>query len=185
MVIWDGTNLSHLAFPPSNTTGQRGGMLPLLHQCPFLPWSQGQFPWNGISSCLLPHLSPSPSSEEAVGSACLDGRALGEKVRVLGGGQPSNSLSSPQRPPFSINLFREEQLLALADYVVNTYFRHFKLYKYVFTPQVRRPPFISPFHPLQMSSSQPPSFLFTGAAGSVFDLHGATATHALARGGEG
>ncbi|XP_059934038.1 cilia- and flagella-associated protein 119 [Mesoplodon densirostris] len=42
-----------------------------------------------------------------------------------------------RRPPFSINLFKEEQLLALADYVVNTYFRHFKLYKYVFTPQVR------------------------------------------------
>ncbi|XP_059979381.1 cilia- and flagella-associated protein 119 isoform X2 [Lagenorhynchus albirostris] len=41
-----------------------------------------------------------------------------------------------RRPPFSINLFTEEQLLALADYVVNTYFRHFKLYKYVFTPQV-------------------------------------------------
>ncbi|XP_028339306.1 cilia- and flagella-associated protein 119 isoform X4 [Physeter macrocephalus] len=42
-----------------------------------------------------------------------------------------------RRPPFSINLFKEEQLLTLADYVVNTYFRHFKLYKYVFTPQVR------------------------------------------------
>ncbi|KAM8779249.1 cilia- and flagella-associated protein 119 isoform 2-T2 [Rhynchonycteris naso] len=42
-----------------------------------------------------------------------------------------------RRPPFSINLFEEEQLMALADYVVNTYFRHFKLYKYVFTPQVR------------------------------------------------
>ncbi|KAF6123472.1 coiled-coil domain containing 189 [Phyllostomus discolor] len=42
-----------------------------------------------------------------------------------------------RRPPFSINLFKEEQLLALADYVVNTYFRHFKLYKYAFTPQVR------------------------------------------------
>ncbi|XP_060029071.1 cilia- and flagella-associated protein 119 isoform X4 [Erinaceus europaeus] len=42
-----------------------------------------------------------------------------------------------RRPPFSINLFKEEQLLALADYVVNTYFRHFKLYKYVFTPQVQ------------------------------------------------
>lgn len=41
------------------------------------------------------------------------------------------------RPPFSIDLFKEEQLLALEDYVVNTYFRHFKLYKYVFTPQVR------------------------------------------------
>ncbi|XP_032099133.1 coiled-coil domain-containing protein 189 isoform X3 [Sapajus apella] len=42
-----------------------------------------------------------------------------------------------RRPPFSIDLFKEEQLLALEDYVVNTYFRHFKLYKYVFTSQVR------------------------------------------------
>ncbi|KAM6156247.1 cilia- and flagella-associated protein 119 [Rhynchocyon petersi] len=42
-----------------------------------------------------------------------------------------------RRPPFSIDLFNEEQLLVLLDYVVNTYFRHFKLYKYVFTPQVR------------------------------------------------
>ncbi|XP_062955996.1 cilia- and flagella-associated protein 119 [Cynocephalus volans] len=42
-----------------------------------------------------------------------------------------------RRPPFSIDLFKEEQLLAMADYVVNTYFRHFKLYKYVFTPQVQ------------------------------------------------
>ncbi|KAI4559639.1 hypothetical protein MJG53_018165 [Ovis ammon polii x Ovis aries] len=67
----------------------------------------------------------------------LDRQALGEKVMVSGGGQSSNSQSSPQRPPFSIDLFKEEQLLALADYVVNTYFRHFKLYKYVFTPQVR------------------------------------------------
>nr|XP_019572794.1 PREDICTED: coiled-coil domain-containing protein 189 isoform X3 [Rhinolophus sinicus] len=53
------------------------------------------------------------------------------------GAKSSNSPSLPQRPPFSIDLFKEEQLLALADYVVNTYFRHFKLYKYVFTPQVR------------------------------------------------
>ncbi|KAM9210868.1 cilia- and flagella-associated protein 119 isoform 2-T2 [Dugong dugon] len=42
-----------------------------------------------------------------------------------------------KRPPFSIDLFNEQQLLALSDYVINTYFRHFKLYKYVFTPQVR------------------------------------------------
>ncbi|KAL4835836.1 hypothetical protein H8958_006301 [Nasalis larvatus] len=42
-----------------------------------------------------------------------------------------------RRPPFSIDLFKEKQLLALEEYVVNTYFRHFKLYKYVFTPQVR------------------------------------------------
>uniref|UniRef100_A0A2K5S1G1 Cilia and flagella associated protein 119 n=1 Tax=Cebus imitator TaxID=2715852 RepID=A0A2K5S1G1_CEBIM len=56
-------------------------------------------------------------------------------LKIPAGG--SNSQSPPQRPPFSIDLFKEEQLLALEDYVVNTYFRHFKLYKYVFTSQVR------------------------------------------------
>ncbi|XP_059270874.1 cilia- and flagella-associated protein 119 isoform X2 [Mustela nigripes] len=70
-------------------------------------------------------------------SLLLHSWAPGEKVRVPGRGQSAHSQPPPQRPPFSINLFREEQLLALADYVVNTYFRHFKLYKYVFTPQVR------------------------------------------------
>ncbi|XP_038260125.1 coiled-coil domain-containing protein 189 isoform X4 [Dermochelys coriacea] len=42
-----------------------------------------------------------------------------------------------QRPPFSIDLFTQEQLALISDYVVNTYFRHFKLYKYAFTPQIR------------------------------------------------
>ncbi|XP_032619078.1 cilia- and flagella-associated protein 119 isoform X2 [Chelonoidis abingdonii] len=42
-----------------------------------------------------------------------------------------------RRPPFSIDLFSQEQLALMSDYVVNTYFRHFKLYKYAFTPQVR------------------------------------------------
>lgn len=184
--------MSHLAFPPSNPLGQRGGMLPLLHQCPFSPWSQGQFPWNGIFS--LPQIRSSPVSCPHTHHPHLALKAEGAlpAPRWLGTwrkgqgswkGQSSNSQSSPQRPPFSINLFREEQLLALADYVVNTYFRHFKLYKYVFTPQVRRPPFISPFRSVQMSSSQLlSSSLFPGAAGSIFDLRGATATQALARG---
>ncbi|CAM2115290.1 unnamed protein product [Caretta caretta] len=42
-----------------------------------------------------------------------------------------------RRPPFSIDLFSQEQLALISDYVVNTYFRHFKLYKYAFTPQIR------------------------------------------------
>nr|XP_051690961.1 cilia- and flagella-associated protein 119 isoform X2 [Oryctolagus cuniculus]XP_051690962.1 cilia- and flagella-associated protein 119 isoform X2 [Oryctolagus cuniculus]XP_051690963.1 cilia- and flagella-associated protein 119 isoform X2 [Oryctolagus cuniculus] len=63
-----------------------------------------------------------------------------------------------RRPPFSIDLFKEEQLLAVADYVVNTYFRHFKLYKYAFTPQVpamgcAKPP-CSPQPGLTASSSR-------------------------------
>lgn len=43
--------------------------------------------------------------------------------------------------------------------MVNTYFRHFKLYKYVFTPQVRRPPFTAPSlgTEVRLSASPPPS----------------------------
>ncbi|XP_066485075.1 cilia- and flagella-associated protein 119 isoform X2 [Tiliqua scincoides] len=43
---------------------------------------------------------------------------------------------SIRRPPFSIDLFNQDQLVHITDYMINTYFRHFKLYKYVFTPQV-------------------------------------------------
>lgn len=42
----------------------------------------------------------------------------------------------PQRPPFSIDLFSPWQAAAVEDYVQNTYFHHFKLYKFAFTPQV-------------------------------------------------
>ncbi|XP_063791562.1 cilia- and flagella-associated protein 119 isoform X2 [Pseudophryne corroboree] len=41
------------------------------------------------------------------------------------------------RPPFSISLFTLPQALRISDYFLNTYFRQFKLYKYVFTPQVK------------------------------------------------
>ena len=42
-----------------------------------------------------------------------------------------------QRPPYSIDLFNPEQVRDITAYVVNTYFRHFKMYKYAFTPLVR------------------------------------------------
>ncbi|XP_022086401.1 coiled-coil domain-containing protein 189-like [Acanthaster planci] len=42
-----------------------------------------------------------------------------------------------KRPPWSINLFSPDQVHQITDYVLNTYFRHYKLYKYVFTPMVR------------------------------------------------
>ncbi|XP_068100225.1 cilia- and flagella-associated protein 119 [Hyperolius riggenbachi] len=40
------------------------------------------------------------------------------------------------RPPFSVALFTQQQVLHISEYILNTYFRHFKLYKYVFTPQL-------------------------------------------------
>ncbi|XP_006000927.1 coiled-coil domain-containing protein 189 isoform X2 [Latimeria chalumnae] len=45
---------------------------------------------------------------------------------------------SVRRPPFSIDLFNMDQVTLITDYIVNTYFRHFKLYKYIFTPQVKK-----------------------------------------------
>ncbi|XP_039620993.1 coiled-coil domain-containing protein 189 isoform X2 [Polypterus senegalus] len=44
---------------------------------------------------------------------------------------------SVRRPPFSVDLFDMHQVRLVSEYVVNTYFRHFKLYKYAFTAQVR------------------------------------------------
>ncbi|XP_033108501.1 coiled-coil domain-containing protein 189-like [Anneissia japonica] len=42
-----------------------------------------------------------------------------------------------KRPPWSINIFSPEQVRLVTDYVLGTYFKHYKLYKYVFTPLVR------------------------------------------------
>ncbi|PIK51643.1 putative coiled-coil domain-containing protein [Apostichopus japonicus] len=42
-----------------------------------------------------------------------------------------------KRPPWSIHLFSPEQVGMITEYVVNTYFRHYKLYKYAFTPVVK------------------------------------------------
>jgi hypothetical protein len=64
---------------------------------------------------------------------------------------------SVPRPPWSIAVFSANDLKVVTDYVVNTFFRHFKLYQYVYVPhrQLRlrtKPhrtlPLIPPAHPL-------------------------------------
>eukprot|EP01112_Ceratiomyxa_fruticulosa_P004932 TRINITY_DN1549_c0_g1_i1.p1 TRINITY_DN1549_c0_g1~~TRINITY_DN1549_c0_g1_i1.p1 ORF type:complete len:387 (-),score=83.67 TRINITY_DN1549_c0_g1_i1:125-1180(-) len=40
---------------------------------------------------------------------------------------------SIQRPPYSVQIFSLEDVKSITDYVTHTYFRHFKLYRYVFT----------------------------------------------------
>uniref|UniRef100_A0A3P8W464 Cilia and flagella associated protein 119 n=1 Tax=Cynoglossus semilaevis TaxID=244447 RepID=A0A3P8W464_CYNSE len=44
---------------------------------------------------------------------------------------------SVRRPPFSINIFSYQEADNIVQYVNSTYMRHYKLYKYIFTPQVR------------------------------------------------
>ncbi|XP_076616834.1 cilia- and flagella-associated protein 119 [Chaetodon auriga] len=44
---------------------------------------------------------------------------------------------SVRRPPFSINLFSSDEVTCILNYIYNSYVRHYKLYKYIFTPQVK------------------------------------------------
>lgn len=46
-------------------------------------------------------------------------------------------LYSVNRPPFSLKLFEPNQIKICLEYFFNTYFRHFKLYKLVFTPTIK------------------------------------------------
>lgn len=43
---------------------------------------------------------------------------------------------SAKRPPFCVHIFQVHEIKAITDYVLKTYFRHFKLYKYAFTPKI-------------------------------------------------
>ena len=42
-----------------------------------------------------------------------------------------------QRPPFSKNLYSLSEVKDITDYVLSTYFKHFKMYKFAFTERVQ------------------------------------------------
>ncbi|XP_040924569.1 coiled-coil domain-containing protein 189 isoform X2 [Betta splendens] len=44
---------------------------------------------------------------------------------------------SVRRPPFSINLFSFEEANCIFKHIYDSYMQHLKLYKYIFTPQVK------------------------------------------------
>ncbi|XP_028263745.1 cilia- and flagella-associated protein 119 [Parambassis ranga] len=44
---------------------------------------------------------------------------------------------SVRRPPFSVNLFGFEEANCILKYILSSYLRHYKLYKYIFTTQVK------------------------------------------------
>jgi hypothetical protein len=44
---------------------------------------------------------------------------------------------SVRRPPFSICVFNPNEVKKINEYVLSTYFKHYKLYKYAFTSKVR------------------------------------------------
>ncbi|KAG9460851.1 hypothetical protein GDO78_019142, partial [Eleutherodactylus coqui] len=65
------------------------------------------------------------------------GSALGNVTECYRHCQQSLLCHAVSRPPFSIHLFSPQELLHIRDYILNTYFRHFKLYKCVFSSQLR------------------------------------------------
>ncbi|XP_062516843.1 cilia- and flagella-associated protein 119-like [Corticium candelabrum] len=44
---------------------------------------------------------------------------------------------SVKRPPYSIGIFAMAEVEKIRDYVLKSYFKHFRMYKYAFTPKVR------------------------------------------------
>lgn len=44
---------------------------------------------------------------------------------------------SVKRPPYSIDIFKPDEVRMVVQFVLDTYFRHFKMYKFVFTAMVR------------------------------------------------
>ena len=46
-------------------------------------------------------------------------------------------LHSVNRPPWSLKIFDTAELTIVSQYVQDTYFRHFKMYKYAFTPKIK------------------------------------------------
>jgi len=45
--------------------------------------------------------------------------------------------SSIHRPPYSLGIFTFAEMKEMSEYVLNTYFRHYKLYQYAYTDLVR------------------------------------------------
>eukprot|EP00879_Flechtneria_rotunda_P014718 GHRR01015379.1.p1 GENE.GHRR01015379.1~~GHRR01015379.1.p1 ORF type:complete len:276 (+),score=103.63 GHRR01015379.1:522-1349(+) len=64
---------------------------------------------------------------------------------------------SIQRPPFSVGVFSQDQMRSILDWMLDTYFRHYKLYQYAFTNRVTMS--ISTYHPsslVQLVPKLPP-----------------------------
>ena len=62
---------------------------------------------------------------------------------------------SANRPPYSIGVFTTDQVKLITDYILNTYFKHFKFYKYVYTKRVQLD--ITIKYPGILETPQPPT----------------------------
>jgi len=77
-----------------------------------------------------------------------------------------------RRPPFSIEIFTPHEAKLAEDYMTDSYFRHFYLYKYVFTPRVVMDlNFVYPNQP-ELEEETMPDEALSGATPSSGDAAG-------------
>ncbi len=63
-------------------------------------------------------------------------------------------MHSVQRPPYSIGLFTLAEMKAILAWILDTYYRHYKLYMYAFTDRVLMS--LTQAHPLDIVEAAPP-----------------------------
>ncbi len=69
---------------------------------------------------------------------------------------------SVNRPPFSVGLYTSAQIRDISEYVLKSYFKHFKLYKYAFTKRVQL--MLKVGYPVVAESPEPTSLTDVTAA---------------------
>jgi hypothetical protein len=61
------------------------------------------------------------------------------------------------RPPYSEEIFTFKQMKKIAEYMTNTYFRHYTLYKHIFAKKLRMDFIIENFRPVELLYDEPES----------------------------
>ena len=87
-------------------------------------------------NCTPAQLSTILSIVKGLHAKCAS-TALENQDEVLTFFQETMVKHSVNRPPFSHCIFSPCQVKSITEYVLSTYFKHFKLYKYVFTKQLQ------------------------------------------------
>jgi hypothetical protein len=59
------------------------------------------------------------------------------------------------RPPFSCGVFSQAEMRAVLDWMLSSYYRHYKLYQYAFTSRVTLS--LTTFHPRSLVEVPPPA----------------------------
>eukprot|EP00746_Dinoflagellata_sp_MGD_P128310 gnl/MRDRNA2_/MRDRNA2_62699_c0_seq1.p1 gnl/MRDRNA2_/MRDRNA2_62699_c0~~gnl/MRDRNA2_/MRDRNA2_62699_c0_seq1.p1 ORF type:complete len:256 (-),score=57.92 gnl/MRDRNA2_/MRDRNA2_62699_c0_seq1:49-816(-) len=129
--------LTHLA-----TITSKGDIKHILHSCMNVDQSEGyrteilkEFHFHNYSFCKTQRFNAEKTStylsimKVMFEEVCLRRLTMDEAFNFFKGWLLKHSV---QRPPFSVGVFTFEDVKAITEYVHNTFFRHYKLWKYAY-----------------------------------------------------